>query len=528
MIDINLLSLILLSVCVFGFFSIKIATVFQQCGYRIGEFFSAIFSGKKREIVKLSTYSLLFLIATAVGCVFFNKHNLTFSLYVFTVFTLLDGLYFFKTKIVKKSKLTHRFLRIYFLSAFFSSAFCTAIFLLVKSFLSQNFIYYASLSLAFVPVGVPCFLSLGKIVNFPYDAFRYCLSKAICAKKIAKNKDLIKIGITGSSGKTSVKNYLAKMLQTKYRVLATPSSYNTPLGICKTVRGGLENYDVFIAEMGARRKNDIKELCKMVKPNVGIITSILPQHTKTLGGIKGVKRAKNQLIEGLCGKKSAFFNDNSQESFDLYQKANCEKFLVGERGFVRWQNAVQRLDGIDFDIVVYGKSYKTFTPLLGFHNLENICIAVAVALYLKVDISKILGVIPTLSSPRHRAEIIKTANGVVVVDDGYNANIEGIKSTAIAIGKLSGKKIAVTSGVVELGEEDKTVNYQVGQVLAQNFSLVIAMGVNSTSVKNGALSVGGQVEVLSDMQTVKKYLLNQLKRGDVVAFFSDLPDVYEI
>ncbi len=519
----NAITVLVLSTFCLIFFSCKINAIFQQCGYKIKEFFPAIISGKNRPMLKVSTYSLTFCVFLLIIVLFLSVNNTVFSSAVFILVCLHCGIYCITASVIKNVKLTHRFLRIFITAILLNLCFCTATMLIFKTPKTH---YFASLYLSIIPVFYPVLLSLAKIINLPYDFLRYKISVFRCEKIIAKNKNLIKIGITGSSGKTSVKNFLKKMLETKYSVLATPMSFNTPLGICKTVKGGIENFEVFIAEMGARYKNDIKTLCKIVKPNVGVITSILCQHTKTLGGIEGVKKAKNRLIEGLTGQKVAFFNNSSKENFDLYNKAECKKFLVGDGGFVNFKNAVQTKDGIDFELVVGEKTYKTFTPLLGFHNLENVCTATAVALYLQVDIGKILSVIPTLSPPKHRAEIIKTTSGVTVIDDGYNANIKGIISTATAVGKLDGKKFAVTSGIVELGEESGNLNLKVGQVLGENFSLVIAMGINANSICDGVKSVGGKFIQLADMKSVKIYLSNKLKKGDVIAFFNDLPDAY--
>lgn len=519
----NEITLLVLSTFSLIFFSCKINAIFQQCGYRIKEFFPAIIKGKTRPILKLSAYSLTFFVVLLIAVFFLSIDNTVFSNAVFILTCLFSGIYCLTTPVIKRVKLTHRFLRVFITVILLNLCLCTAIIMLFKN---QKTYYFASCYLSLIPIFYPFLLSLSKIVNFPYDFIRYKISVFRCKKIIAKNENLIKIGITGSSGKTSVKNFLKKMLETKYSVLATPMSFNTPLGICKTVKRGVENYEVFIAEMGARYKNDIKTLCKIVKPNLGVITSILCQHTETLGGIDGVKKAKNQLIEGLAGEKVAFFNNNSKENLDLYNKAECKKYLVGDGGCVNFKNAVQTIDGIDFELVIGENAYKTFTPLLGFHNLENICTATAVALYLKVDIGKILSVIPTLSPPKHRAEIVKTASGVIVIDDGYNANIKGIISTATAVGKLDGKKIAVTSGIVELGKESENLNCKVGQVLGENFSLVIATGINAKTICDGVKNAGGKFVQLSDMKAVKTYLSNELKKGDVVAFFNDLPDAY--
>ncbi|MBO6263034.1 MAG: UDP-N-acetylmuramoyl-tripeptide--D-alanyl-D-alanine ligase, partial [Clostridia bacterium] len=134
----------------------------------------------------------------------------------------------------------------------------------------------------------------------PFDRLNYILSINKCKKKLAKKNDLIKIGITGSCGKTSVKNILAAMLSVDYKVYATPKSYNTPLGICKSVSKMNDDTEVFIAEMGARNKGDIKELTNIVKPEIGVITGVTEQHLETFGSLENIKDTKFELIDGLC------------------------------------------------------------------------------------------------------------------------------------------------------------------------------------------------------------------------------------
>ena len=525
MIDKNLVCFFVLCLFTSVFFSFKMLAVFQQCGYKTDEFFMAIFGGKKREIIKLSTYSAVLFVFLMLANLFLVEYNTSYCIFVVVISSLTSGVYFVFSKTKKRVKFTNRCLRIFIFSVLSLCALCCFFVVFAQRL---NFKTIRCLPLFLIPLFIPLFLVVGKFINYPYDAFRYNISKRLCKKRLAKNKNLIKIGITGSCGKTSVKNYLEKMLKTKYRVLATPLSYNTPLGICKTVKKDVLNYDLFIAELGARRKNDVKELCKMVEPQIGIITSILPQHTKTLGGIDGVKNAKFQLIEGLCGEKTGFFYNDLSYLYDLYKRAKCNKVLVGEGGEVYFQNAEQKSDGIEFELVVGNATYKTFTPLLGLHNLKNICIATAVALYLKVEINNILCAIQNLAPPKHRAEIIKNQRGVTIIDDSYNANIEGIKSTAQAMDVFKGNKIAVTSGIVELGKEYKDLNFEVGKILAQSFSTVIVMGVNAQKIKDGVQKEGGTAIFYSDMQKVKDFLLKELKKGDVVVFFSDLPDVYGI
>lgn len=516
----NVIRVFVLSVFCFSFFSFKLFSIFQQCTYRSREFALAIFKENKSEICRLSTYSLVFCVLTLIASSFYGYLNTLFWILLYLFSFLLVGLSYFRCNVIKQQAFTRRYVRIYITSCILCGLMQVGSFILLK-----GAVWIFAILYGIIPILSPLFIMLSSTVNFPYDKLRYELSKLKCKKRLAKCKSLVKIAITGSFGKTSVKNYLAKMLAVRYSVLATPKSYNTPLGVCKAVKEGFKGQEIFIVEMGARYKNDIKELCKMVKPNVGVITGITAQHTATLGDINAVKTAKNQLIEALSSDGLGVFSMQTVTVKEMYGECKCSKIAVGKSDcFVNVKDIIQQNDGISFTIEHNGKGYKTFAPLLGEHNAYNIGLSVAISLKMGVEMEKLLTVIPTLQAVEHRAQIIKTSKGITVIDDGYNANLEGIKSTARAVGALSGYKIAVTSGIVELGDKTEEINVAVGKALAESFDLIIAVGVNASYVYKGAENREAvKVKSINDAQLI---IGNRAKAGDVVAFFNDLPDRY--
>lgn len=514
-----------LGVFTFSLFSFKSFAIFQQCSYRIGEFLFAIFRERCDEICRLLTYSLAFGLILPFSGLAVKLGQVYFAVVFACVCIIFSGIYFCKSEIIKPPKFTRRYVRIFCTSALMYGLYTVAVLYLASSL--RYGVYIFLIAFALLTVLSPFFICLGKTVNYPYDKIRYELSKLICNRRLNKSAGLIKIGITGSFGKTSVKNYLASMLSVKYKVLSTPKSFNTPLGICRAVKGIDTNCDVFIAEMGARYKNDIKELCKIVCPSIGVVTGIAGQHTATLGDIDGVKRAKNQLIEALPQSGFAVFSSQTPKSQQMFEEAKCLKYSVGRdmKDYVYYRNFKQYKDGIRFEIVVAEVGYRTFAPLLGEHNATNICLAAAVALRLGIKIEQILSVIPTLRAVEHRAEMTVTNNGITVIDDGYNGNIDGITSTARAVDCIDGYKIAITSGVVEVGKNSRQINYEVGRILSRHFNLVVAVGVNSSAIKEGA-EKQAEVICVGKTQETADIIQKRAKSGDVVAFFNDLPDRY--
>ena len=145
------------------------------------------------------------------------------------------------------------------------------------------------------------------------------IKKAKRKLKKKEYKDLIKIGITGSYGKTSTKFILQTILSEKYNVLATPNSYNTSMGNVRVIREQLKpEHEVFISEMGARKVKDIAEICEFVKPQIGIITSIGPQHLETFKKIENVVKTKKELIDYLPADGVAILPKDNEHCFNIY------------------------------------------------------------------------------------------------------------------------------------------------------------------------------------------------------------------
>ncbi|MCQ2400247.1 MAG: hypothetical protein MJ072_07050, partial [Clostridia bacterium] len=203
------------------------------------------------------------------------------------------------------------------------------------------------------------------------------------------------------------------------------------------------------------------------------------------------------------------------------------KYLCGQKGgIVKTDNEEITPFKMEFDLVIDGKRERVTTGFSGRHFLTDICLAVCCAYYLGVEKEKIFGAIAMLKPPEHRLNVFKCANGAYVVDDGYNANEDGVKSACELLSLFSGKKIAVTSGIVELGIKTKSVNEKVGENVGKVADLTIAVGVNSKYIASGVKSVNKSVIEVKTLEDTKEILKKTLKPNDVVLFLNDLPDKY--
>ncbi|MDE7464456.1 MAG: UDP-N-acetylmuramoyl-tripeptide--D-alanyl-D-alanine ligase [Clostridiales bacterium] len=342
------------------------------------------------------------------------------------------------------------------------------------------------------------------------------------AKTKLQEKKPIVIGITGSYGKTTAKNILKAMLGDS--VLATPGSFNTPMGVCLTVNNELEDQKYFIAELGARYKGDIKELCDIVSPTYGIITAIGDMHIATLKSREGVANAKYELGENLPENGLLVLNGYNTDCAALKEReALCEKIVTGEA--IAYKDVKIDGNGTTFTLVIDGEEHVVTTSLLGAHVAELTCLCAAVALKLGVAVEQILSAVEGLSPVEHRLQLIK-GGAVTVIDDAYNSNPVGAKNALAVLKCFDSKKIIITPGFVELGAIEKQSNFELGKNIAEVCDYAYLVGSRSDDIKKGALEAGmdeSAVQVFGSRDEAVK-ALEAVTDDKVVLFENDLPD----
>ena len=405
---------------------------------------------------------------------------------------------------------------------------------LIASSIGSTVVYLVRYSLICgMPILTPYILFLAYLINEPFEEIikRYYLKRA--KNKLDKSK-VLKIGITGSYGKTSIKEILKTILSQKYRVLATPASYNTPLGIAITSKNLDSTHDIFIAEMGARSKGDIKELATLVKPSYGVLTGINNQHLETFDSPETIKDTKFELFENLAENGKGFFSNDSEGARELYERFGGEKFcagLSGENNLVTATDISTGQHGMSFTLVIRGeKPVKCNTVLLGRHSVSNICLAAAVAYKIGLTPQEIAQGINRIQSIGHRLELMPNNKNIVIIDDSYNSNEDGIKAAMEVLDTFSGRKIVLTPGLVELGKIENVANLAFGNLLAKHADIVIIIGKHNAEMLINGLTAGGMDKSnIFFAKTLNKgnAMLNEmLREGDVVLFENDLPDNY--
>lgn len=522
--------------------SMKFILVLQQCNYRGKRYFKWL---SNKDTPYMSRLMLLCLLALLFFCVlnmtFVSMLGETAGSYIGFISYVLFSIMYINTESSVNAKIplkkTKRLVRlcITYIIMLCVINFGFIILLNFVAFSIANEVY-AVLRFGFIcllPLLIPIILFLSYCVNEPMEALirRYYINRA---QMVLDNSKVIKIGITGSYGKTSVKEILRTILSQKYRVLATPSSFNTPLGIARTVKSLDSTHDVFIAEMGARQKGDIKELAKLVKPKYGVLTGVNNQHLETFGTIENTMATKFELFENLTDDGVGIFSSDNLNSTALFDKFSGEKYFAGIDGkddLVTANNVSMDSRGMSFSLSIKGEQpVDCSTVLLGTHSVKNICVAAAVAYKLGLTPQEIATGIGRIQSIGHRLELMPNNKNIVIIDDSYNSNEEGINAAMEVLDSFEGRKIVLTPGLVELGKVENLVNYQFGKTLSEHADIVIVIGRhNAEMIIKGLIEGGFNKENIKFAKSLNKgnALLNEmLKEGDVILFENDLPDNY--
>ncbi|MCL1923110.1 MAG: Mur ligase family protein [Propionibacteriaceae bacterium] len=352
------------------------------------------------------------------------------------------------------------------------------------------------------------------------------------AKRIlSAHTNLIIIGITGSYGKTSVKYYLATLLKAHFNVLMTPESYNTPMGITKTIRSDLRaTHEVFVCEMGARRQGEIKEDCDLVQPTMGIITAIGEQHLETFGSPEVIMATKWELADSVAGKGMLYLNGDDAKLRE--KESDQERWFYGlESTNGTYAHDVQvSLTGTSFSLTHRGQEYTGFrTTLIGEHTIQNLAGAMAVALDLGVSLPELRASMRKLQPAPHRLAMSRQGP-LTIIDDAYNSNPAGAKAALDTLAMFPAAKILITPGMVELGSRQEALNEEFG-VQAAICDHVFLVGAKQTKpIANGLLSTGYDPSKLTIVEDVREALAQAqglTVSGDkVILLENDLPDNY--
>ena len=343
------------------------------------------------------------------------------------------------------------------------------------------------------------------------------------------------IGVTGSFGKTSTKFAIAGLVAARGSVLATPGSFNTPLGVCRTINEQLEpQHRFFVVEMGAYGEGEIAELVEFVKPKIGVLTAIGPAHLERFGSIDAIRRAKYEIVRDLPPEGTAVMNVDDaavRELADRTAHVPVRRYGIEPDGRpdVTATDIFFTPKGTSFVISAGSDRVDVQMRLLGRHAVGHVLAGVAVALECGRRLDELKAPIGGLQPVEHRLQVIDGTGGVTVVDDAYNSNPDGAHAALEVLRQMPGRrKVVVTPGIVELGPLQHEENARFGRTAAEAADLLIVVGrPNREALLEGAERGRARTVAVASLEDAQAELRGFLETGDVVLFENDLPDQYE-
>ncbi|MDR0883673.1 MAG: UDP-N-acetylmuramoyl-tripeptide--D-alanyl-D-alanine ligase [Oscillospiraceae bacterium] len=371
---------------------------------------------------------------------------------------------------------------------------------------------------------------LANFINAPIEAYiRHWFQKD--AQRILRAHETLEIvGITGSYGKTSVKYYLTELLRGQFDALMTPESYNTPMGISKTIRTQLRaSHQIFVCEMGARGVGEIQELCDLVQPRHGIVTAVGEQHLETFKSRENILHEKLALARAVTS--GHLFVGGDSEPLRTNRPANAITYGLRQDNDCYGYDIHCTVRGTTFSVNLQGEIWTDLrTPLIGAHSVCNLVGAIAMARALGVTQSDIRRRLTRLAPPPHRLALTRQGNEAII-DDAYNSNPAGAKAALDTLALFEGMKILITPGMVELGAEQFALNRALGQQAAAMCDYVIAVGARQAPPIVEGLAAEGypaaQTYVAQNFNEAIAHARALPYPGDkIILLENDLPDNY--
>ena len=509
------------------FSTTKLLGAMQQSGYKNGNFFRWLRRKDNLQYNRLAVLALCLVLVSTVTALCFSFLGEQAALLIAAIpFFGLLLLYFYadgKFALKVPAKYTGRFCRLFAVYWLFTASVAYLLVAVCAAFADLHggtlygLMQYAPVGI--LPALLPFLLMGANALTGVFEGYRN-RNFVKRAGQVFERSGVIRIGVVGSYGKTSVKNILKTLLSEKYSVIATPESYNTPMGIAKTVLSNeCEGKQIFIAEMGARKKGDIKELCDLVKPDYAIFTGVCEQHIATFGSLENIWTEKSEILK--CGAKKVVCGS----SLKTWLQETDDRVLVLDEGADAQFGAMATA----FTLRLYGENVPVKTKLLGNAAVENIRLAVALCVELGLTAEEIVRGIEKLEPIPHRLQCTEQ-NGVYILDDGYNCNPKSAEEGIAALQRFGGRTCIVTPGIVECGVLEGKINRELGEkIAAANFDKVILVGTTLVNAVKSGYEESGDMEkctVVSTLDGAKAELSKWLQKGDAVLFLNDLPDVY--
>lgn len=472
----------------------------------------------KRLFLSLGNIIKLFLFVGYIYIVFHEQYTSFFEITVGLVFIT-------QACIVIKDIIFHRIKRPVFT--------LKADALLLLSFLAVTVLFLSPLTNPFVWIVIvdrllPAVIALFIFFfAFPTEIYRDIQIQR-ATKKMKQLHHVKVIAVSGSYGKTSTKEYIAQVLSKKFSVVNTSGSTNTPIGIAQTILKKVKpDTEIFVVEMGAYKKGELAQLCRIVKPHMSVTTAISDQHISLYGNFQNVVESEYEIIQALAKDGVALFNWNNEGTHYLYERTKKKKIPYQwfekkptKKIEIGAYNVHATPEGIAFQVILHNEEFNCSSPLLGIHAVENILPAIFFASQFGFSQKEIVSALHTLIPPPQTMMKQQLQSGMIGIDDTFNASPESVFAAMEYMVLHSTKKMFVLGPLTELGNQAKERHYQIGKKASTTCDYLFILNDNfSEDLLRGIADGKGTCQVHigrpEDLATMIKKIG---KKNDVVLF----------
>ncbi|MBX5467646.1 MAG: UDP-N-acetylmuramoyl-tripeptide--D-alanyl-D-alanine ligase [Firmicutes bacterium] len=329
------------------------------------------------------------------------------------------------------------------------------------------------------------------------------------------------VGVTGSVGKTSMKELIAQALAARYRVGETQANFNTAIGLPLSFFAAPADITHFVAEMAMRARGEIRRLTEIAPPHLAVITTIGPSHLELLGSMEAIQAAKGEILEGLRPEGTAVLNGDDARVRELGQRLSP--------GRVAWYgtaaDASARLlearataeGGVFCRVAVEGETVALTLPWPGLHQAHNAAGALLAARRLGVPVEEAADHLSAIDPARSRIQV-REVGGIRVIEDAYNASPDSMRAALDWLRGQPGRRVAVLGDMLELGAWEEAGHREVGEAAAEAADLLITVGPRARWTAAAARARGMAVHEAPDVEAAARLLAEELKPGDTVLF----------
>jgi UDP-N-acetylmuramoyl-tripeptide--D-alanyl-D-alanine ligase len=385
---------------------------------------------------------------------------------------------------------------------------------------------------ALAPAVAAIAVDVGVLANAPIERRIVQRFRRAADEKLRRVRPRV-VAITGSYGKTTVKNHVRDLVGAALDTVATPASWNNLAGLSRAINEHLTpGTEVFVAEMGTYGPGEIRDMVSWVRPEVAVITAIAPVHLERMGSLEAILDAKAEIVDGVrsvvLGADSTLLRRFAGELRNL--SPTVEVWLAGTHAAgddvdVVVSERCREHSADASELVVHVRGEELGAVARGSLHPTNVACSVAAALALGADPRAVRSALDRLTSPPHRSLVATTDAGVVVIDDTFNSNPDGARAAIATLQRHApdGRRFVVTPGMVEMGHEQFSANHDLAEAVAASGAELVVVGWTN---RDALLSGFPNATTVRNRQAARSWLSARLRAGDGVLWENDLPDHY--